>query len=515
VSAPAHQPRGPETITFQPSPAASVAPLLGRGGASDPNADIEAREFANDVERLRRVLLFSAPIYPLFALVDWAVIVNDHAGNPWWLLVPRLIGTLLIVGAVVRLVRPPAPSRRTVAIIEHAIFTLGAATIAVMCIEYRGIASPYSLGVLIFLLCRGSVLALPWRRGVVALVIPASTLPVILLGSALFSARIRAQLHDNVALSRFALSVAFVVATVIILTWAGHIMWSIRRQLYETRSIGRYRLRRRIGMGGMGEVWAAYHPALKRDVALKILRTDAGAKASVTRFEREVKATSELTHPNTVRIFDYGVTEDGIRYYVMELLEGANLAELVRRDGPLAPERAVHLVAQAARAVAEAHRLGIVHRDLKPENLIVTSLGGEPDFVKVVDFGIAKVQGAGATLTQGVWIGTPAYMAPELVRGWTADARTDVYGLGAVLFFCLTGRPPYVGDDAAEILRAHLEADVPSPAAILGRPLPPAVEAVVARCLAKEPDARFASAAELAAALADASAPPIAAAATG
>src|SRR5690606_13053594 len=152
--------------------------------------------------------------------------------------------------------------------------------------------------------------------------------------------------------------------------------------------------------GGMGEVWAAWHKGLGREVAVKMLRLEGGPQGlesdpvAVERFRREVRATSELSHPNPVRVFDYGATEDGILYYAMELLEGENLRSLVRREGPLPPARAVHLVSQAARALAEAHRKGIVHRDVKPENVFVVDAGGERDFVKVLDFGIAKVLGA-------------------------------------------------------------------------------------------------------------------------
>src|SRR5262249_2757478 len=159
-------------------------------------------------------------------------------------------------------------------------------------------------------------------------------------------------------------------------------------------SLGRYKLKTRIGEGGMGEVWVAYHNGLKRDVAVKILRNDddddADATQAVTRFEREVRATTELTHPNTVRLYDYGVTDDGLCYYVMELLSGENLESLAARDAPLPSARAIHLLLQAARALAEAHARGIVHRDVKPANIFVTNAGGEDDFVKVLDFGIAK-----------------------------------------------------------------------------------------------------------------------------
>src|SRR5262249_47318354 len=225
----------------------------------------------------------------------------------------------------------------------------------------------------------------------------------------------------------------FIAATAVFLVSGGHRVYLLNRQIFEARNIGRYRLVRKLGAGGMGEVWSAYHAALKRNVAIKILRPDADAgEDRVARFVREVRALSELSHPNTVRVFDYGVTEDGLWYYVMEKLDGIDLERSVEEGGPFPPERAVHVVWQASRALAEAHGRGIVHRDIKPANLFLTDLGGEKDFVKVLDFGIAKLigdAGAGdATLTRTGWVaGTPAFMSPEVASGRPADARADVY----------------------------------------------------------------------------------------
>jgi serine/threonine-protein kinase len=257
----------------------------------------------------------------------------------------------------------------------------------------------------------------------------------------------------------------------------------------------------------MGEVWVAYHPGLQRDVALKILRPDQDADPiAVQRFEQEVAATTRLTHPNTVRVFDYGVTEDGIWYYAMELLEGQTLADLVRSEGRLPAARALHIAHQVARALAEAHARGIFHRDVKPENVFITRAGDEPDFAKVLDFGIAKVsqETAAGTLTRtGSIFGTPAYLSPEAARGKPTDARSDVYSLGAVIYFMLAGQAPFQAANSTELLLAHIHQSPPSlrdrPELAVGEQ----VDELVLRCLEKEPERRFTDAAELGHALAD------------
>jgi serine/threonine-protein kinase len=283
-------------------------------------------------------------------------------------------------------------------------------------------------------------------------------------------------------------------------------IWQLRRQVYNSRALGRYRLKRRIGAGGMGEVWLAHHDSLRRDVAIKILRPENAAdEKAIARFEREVRATSELSHPNTVRVFDYGVTHDGLFYYAMELLNGCDLHDIVSREGPMHPARAAQIVAQAARALAEAHSRGIIHRDIKPENLYLTNIACEGDFVKVLDFGLAKVlapESTDVSLTQVGWaVGTPQWVSPEVVMGHEADGRSDLYGLGAVLYFLLCGQAPYNYRNMQRIMHAHLHSSPKPPSARLGRPIPRAIEAVVMRCLAKEPGKRYGSATELAAAL--------------
>ncbi len=359
-------------------------------------------------------------------------------------------------------------------------------------------------GLCLVLLARTVTAQERWHRGLVMSGIPVLSFYAVLLGSAVVLPEVARQFHDPAAATTLMLSSAYILGTYSFLVIGGHVVWSLRRQIYEARSLGRYRLRRRLASGGMGDVWVAHHPGLKRDVAVKILRREVVSPDAIQRFELEARATAELLHPNTIRVFDYGATEDGLWYYVMELLEGETLQEHVDRLGPLPPARAVHIVGQAARALGEAHERGIVHRDVKPLNLFLTSLGGEHDFVKVLDFGIAKVmQDVGGSMTHtGLVLGTPSYMSPEVALGKPADARSDVYALGAVLYFLVTGAPPFAGAEGRALLAAHVHLSPAPPSEGLGRALPPDLETLILRSLSKDPSERYASASEFALALA-------------
>jgi serine/threonine-protein kinase len=212
----------------------------------------------------------------------------------------------------------------------------------------------------------------------------------------------------------------------------------------------------------MGEVYLAEHVLLRRPCAVKLIRPErAGDPQALRRFEREVQATAALTHPNTVEVYDYGRADDGTFYYAMEYLRGLSLQELVARHGPLPPARAAHLLRQVCGALQEAHAGGLVHRDIKPSNVIVCQRGGVCDVAKLLDFGLVRAPclGGGAeTLTQeGTIAGTPAYMSPEQAKGLEdLDARSDIYSLGALAYFLVTGRPPFVRETAVLTLTLQL-----------------------------------------------------------
>lgn len=285
-----------------------------------------------------------------------------------------------------------------------------------------------------------------------------------------------------------------------------------RRQVAETRKLGQYVLKEQLGAGGMGEVFRAEHVLLRRPCALKtILPEKAGDPDTLRRFEREVQITATLTHPNTVQVFDYGHAADGTFYYVMEYLPGLTLAEVVRHHGPLPANRAVHFLRQVCAALGEAHARGLTHRDIKPGNVMVCERGGVHDVAKVLDFGLVRVSNddADGTLTrEGTVAGTPAYMSPEQAGGETGiDPRSDIYSVGAVAYFLLTGKPPFAGRSAVKMIAAHL---YETPAA-LPADVPADLAAVVLRCLAKSPAERWPDVAALDAALSAVSVPPWAA----
>jgi serine/threonine-protein kinase len=284
------------------------------------------------------------------------------------------------------------------------------------------------------------------------------------------------------------------------------LLHGLRAQLHEARRFGQYKLVRKLGVGGMGEVYLAEHALLKRPCALKLIKPEASADpVNVARFEREVQATARLAHHNTIEIFDYGHADDGTFYYVMEYLEGMSLSELVKAYGPLPAGRIIYILRQVCAGLAEAHGLGFIHRDLKPANVFVAVQGGETDVVKVLDFGLVKpTKGPDAiALTAELTVsGTALYMAPEQAMGVrTLDARADIYALGALMYFALTGLPPFRGATPFAVMTAHARDPVVAPSKL--KPgVPSDLEEVVLRCLAKKPGDRYPTVKALAEALA-------------
>jgi eukaryotic-like serine/threonine-protein kinase len=297
---------------------------------------------------------------------------------------------------------------------------------------------------------------------------------------------------------------AFAVLGVALLLVAAAIALSSRRiyrlqkDVARAERLGQYTLEQKIGEGGMGAVYRASHAFLRRPTAIKLVRSDLAGPLLLARFEREVQLTSQLTHANTIAIYDYGKTPDGVFYYAMEYLPGLPLDQVIHEDGAQPEARVVHLVKQICASLAEAHRIGLVHRDVKPANTILCERGGTFDVVKVLDFGLVKDLDSGedsGVTAMGHVVGTPLYMAPEGARGAAnVDSRSDVYSVGAVAYALLTGQQVFTGDSGVEIISHHLFTPPTPPSERLGRPVDPFLEGLIMECLAKQPEGRPADA---------------------
>lgn len=279
---------------------------------------------------------------------------------------------------------------------------------------------------------------------------------------------------------------------------ASRVIHGLHERIEDVVRMGQYQLVEKIGEGGMGSVWRAQHAMLRRPTAVKLLAEERNTAVDLARFEREVQLTSTLTHQNTVAVFDYGRADDGTLYYAMEYVDGLSLEQLVERYGKVSARRVVRILQQIASALVEAHHLGLIHRDIKPANILLCERGCVPDFVKVVDFGLAKVLlQESVDLSHATMVaGTPAYMAPEMiVSPEQVDGRADLYGLGAVGYYLLTGRPVFDGTNMIELCSHHLHTAPMPPSAYAN--VPSALESLVLECLSKKPDDRPRTATEL------------------
>jgi serine/threonine-protein kinase len=341
-----------------------------------------------------------------------------------------------------------------------------------------------------------------WRRCAL-LTVSAGLIPIVLTVVCGFQRNLAAP----ELLSATSVTVVVMALAVAVAVFGSYRIQLLQQEASEARQLGQYRLKKQLGSGGMGEVYLAEHTLLRRPCAVKLILPEQTADpTTLQRFEREVRAMATLTHWNTVEIFDYGHAEDGTFYYVMEYLPGKNLDSLVTKHGPLPAARAIHFLRQVCRALREAHGIGLLHRDIKPSNVIACERGGVYDVAKLLDFGLVQSQGLGADAEKltvvGAVLGSPPYMSPEQAAGReNLDARSDIYSLGAVAYFLLTGQAPFVRDTAMEMLLAHAYEAPRSPSEL--RPdVPRDLEDVVLRCLKKKPEERYPDADSLEKALA-------------
>jgi serine/threonine-protein kinase len=281
------------------------------------------------------------------------------------------------------------------------------------------------------------------------------------------------------------------------------VVMRLGQQVTKAREMGSYNLGELLGRGGMGEVYKATHRMLARPAAIKLIRTEMlgavdeeAAKLATTRFRREAEAAASLRSSHTVELYDFGVTEDGTLYLVMEFLEGMDLETLVRETGPLPTGRVIHILRQVCESLEEAHARGLVHRDIKPANIHLGLVGLRHDFVKVLDFGLVKevasvsVEHSLATIPGQMGLGTPAYMAPEMALGEPVDGRADIYALGCVAYYLLTGRLVFEGGKTVQMIANHLQTTPVPPSQRTDRPVSPELERLILNCLAKSPNDR-------------------------
>ena len=289
-----------------------------------------------------------------------------------------------------------------------------------------------------------------------------------------------------------------------------HVVTKLGQQITRAREMGSYQLGELLGRGGMGEVYKATHRMLARPAAIKLIRTEMlgavdeeAARLAITRFRREAEAAGNLRSPHTVELYDFGVTEDGTLYLVMEFLDGMDLETLVRQTGPLPAGRVIHILRQVCDSLEEAHIRGLVHRDIKPANIHLGLVGLRHDFVKVLDFGLVKevssvsLEHSLATIPGQMALGTPAYMAPEMALGEPVDGRADIYALGCVAYYLITGQLVFEAEKAFQMIAKHLQTPPIPPSQRTERPVSPELERLILKCLAKNPDARPQSAADL------------------
>ncbi len=367
---------------------------------------------------------------------------------------------------------------------------------------FRQVGMAAALRWFLLIVLYGTFVPNTWRRCAAVVGVLASIPLALLVGDGLVEAAAAPYLWS--ALPETAILIATAAA---IAVFGSHKIRELQQKAHEAQVLGQYRLKQVLGFGGMGAVYLAEHVLLRRPCAVKLIRPDqAGDPRTLVRFEREVRATATLTHPNTVEIFDYGHAEDGTFYYVMEYLPGMNLEEIVERHGPMPPERAVHLLRQVCQALREAHSIGLIHRDVKPSNIFACERGKVYDVAKLLDFGLVKgfgVDGDDGRLTrEGALTGSPAFVSPEQAVGrQQLDARSDIYNVGAVAYFLLTGQLLFDRESALEMLHAHAY-EPPTPLPHFQEAAAADLQGVILRCLEKDPDRRYPDAASLDKALA-------------
>jgi hypothetical protein len=469
-----------------------------------------------ETNTLRQVRLRAAAIFLIGSLALFLAWRLAFATPDLW---PLNVVMIVGIGAAMSLLYAPMPipPRRLVAI-EFAIF-------GQMCI-YLAIREYYSLvagrtdasdlvatvrgGMIsaILLMFTYAILIPNTWRSAARVVVVIALVPLVTKMAVMIAHReIFQRFGEAATLEMISENVLFMLVATFLSIYGTYVLNSLRVEAFEAKQLNQYRLVALIGSGGMGDVYLAEHRMMKRPCALKLIRPDkANDPRSLGRFTKEVEATAALSHPNTIEIYDYGRTDDGTFYYVMEFLPGLSLEDLVERHGAMPPGRVIYLLHQACGALAEAHAAGLIHRDLKPANIFAAQRGGHFDVAKILDFGLVKdvaenVDNSSLTREHTVQ-GTPLYMSPEQVMGQTElDHRVDLYAMGAVAYTLLSGRPPFERPSRIAVMAAHAHEPV-EPPSTHRTDIPDDLERVILRCLAKNPIDRYPDAESLGRALA-------------
>jgi len=472
-----------------------------RGTTGDPHEAVHLRD---------RVRLY----LQVLLLIDVGAYVSDYVSplliadltmpdHPRPVLLLRWSVTLVmaITWAVARFARP---GRRTMIAVEAGI-TMGLSVVYVMLATAHTSGVPGHYGPIFAL--TGIMLLLAVRAALVpSPVIRTAMVGAVAMGALLLMGRRSIEALDPLVVDGLTfMAGAFIVVSSV----TSRVIYGLRREVRAALRLGQYTLAGTLGEGGMGTVYRARHAMLRREAAIKLIRPeligdDGGRETAIQRFEREAQITATLTSPHTVELYDFGVSDDGAFYYVMELLDGITLEDAVRRFGPMPPARVVAILRQVCDSLAEAHAAGLVHRDVKPANIFLSRRGLRHDVAKVLDFGLVAL-GADRTAddpgltAEGIAAGTPAYLAPELAtRPDAVDGRADLYALGAVGFWLLTGRPPFERETAMATILAHVNDPPHAPSSVSELDVPEALDALILACLAKDPRDRPPTASALA-----------------
>ena len=485
---------------------------------SDPSnfADLDSQTQRSSFNGLAAAATIYAAAYSLAFLADW---ITQLAADRFFHFPPLFDSTVTIIAVGYAIFIAFRSRFRVCEACEFTPMAMSFLVIGAMGISAlewgweADLVAAFTMGsapwVGVWIIAFQGTVTLPPRQALVASLLAASTVPLACsLSLVVNGVPPEAGNLPWVAIVRHSIPV-YICAGI---AWAiSYRIFRLARDVSKARRLGSYQLSERIGSGGMGEVWRARHKLLARPAAVKLIRPEslgkngdtAGASTVLRRFEREAQATAMLTSPHSIMLYDFGVAEDGMFYYVMELLEGRDLKTLVQESGPVPPERAVHFLRAVCDSLADAHHRGLIHRDVKPANIFTCRRGRDFDFIKVLDFGLVKTLSAeGETLSQltgtNATSGTPGFMAPEMVTGESpVDGRTDLYALGCVGYWLLSGQLVFDGKSPMAILVQHVREEPPTLKSRTEIDVPPRLEEILRMCLAKHPDDRPGSAEEL------------------